>query len=780
MNRQTRMKFIASVFAIILIIDLRVLYQMKSTTEVSASSSTSLTQTRGQFPLPVKTGQVFVLDDFANKVTKSDLGTNYFAGNGGGLAETNLTWATESAYSGIGSLRLSYNLANSTFAGCFFSVFGLTDTKVSLDGSGREPAGTTAFPGYSLDTTDLYRGFRPWANRSVEQLRFDIRLDSPGPVTIKIELKDEANRLVHALRTINNNVFQTITLNLPGDFNQGATGSFNFRQVSVLSFVIDRANNPNNGALLLDNIAFVDTDGQYPDLAAARNDPRYAEAWLDYVRATSLLYFRDFASTAEDAGGIIQDRATFADLMSVGGAGFQLTALCIAAARDYIRYDEATDRVLKILRALRNGPQGPQRVGTTGYQGFFYHFLGIDGKRKQNFDFTATPTNEALNTVELSVIDTALALCGVITARQYFSCDNPQENEIRQLADEIYSRVNWRFMLDRETNQFVLGWKPNETRDDLCRGCARFKLNDADGLGQYASKVVNGQEKAATLDFYTDEGLLVALLALASPNANHRVDPSVFFAMERRGSPFIKTYPGSLFTYQFASCWLDTKSLGADRDPRGIAAPINYFDNTRQAILATREYARQNPLQHDSLNENRWGLSACEGPFDEYFAEGAPPAAHATHGECGNGTMRALEVGTLTVYGVGSSIVHAPEETLAALWEGERLGLFHPRFGAADAFNLNIADAAICVTPGDANVLRTTGEWRNCTGFGIDHGPMAILIDNYLAGQFTPKLFASYGPIRAALNTLFPDAKPTRSVPTRCPARRTVGGRTAR
>jgi hypothetical protein len=756
--------------------------QATNSTAVSPSSPAAEQSAVAQLSFPTKTGQVFVLDDFANKVTKSDLGFNYFAGNEGAVGAGVCQWLRESAGTGVGSLQLAYNFSGGTpFAGCFFSVFGLTDTLVSLDGSGQQPATATRFPGYFLDTKDIFRGFQPWAGRSLEQLRFDIRLDAIAPISLKIELKDEADRVVFARRTVSANTFQTVTLNLSGDFDQGSTAAFDFRQVSLLSFVIEQAGNPVSGALLLDNIAFVDLDGQYPDLDAVRNDPHHTAALLEYVRATSLLYFLDFASTDARTGGMAQDRSTFADLMSVGGAGFQLTGLCIAAARGYITCDQAATRVLALLRVLHDGPQGPQRVGATSYQGFFYHFLGIDGRRKQNFDFNATPeVNEAKNTVELSVIDTALALCGVITARQYFSSDNVRDVEIRRLAEAIYARVNWRFLLDRTTNQFILGWKPNEMRcdPDRDRGCPRFKLDDADRLGQYASKLVNGQELPATLDYYTDEGLLVALLAIASPNPAHSVDPSVFFSMKREGAPFIKTFPGSLFTYQFASCWLDTKNLGADRDPRGVAAPINYFNNTQQAILACHDYAIQNPLRRFSLNALRWGLSACEGPFDEYFAEAAPPLAHTDTGLCDNGMERPLEVGTLTVYGVGSSILHATDETVAALWECQRLGLFHPRFGAADAFNLDIeALAALCVKPGDPSVLRTTGEWRNFTGFGIDHGPMAILIDNYLSGQFAPQLFASYPPIRAALNLLFPNHTLPRFVQRRCPLRRTTAPR---
>ena len=195
--------------------------------------------------------------------------------------------------------------------------------------------------------------------------------------------------------------------------------------------------------------------------------------------------------------------------------------------------------------------------------------------------------NEALNTVELSTIDTTLAVTGALTARQYFDGSDPTEQAIRTLATEIYNRVDWPFMLNQATQQFYLGWKPNETHDDTSGQNGRFLLNDAAGQGQYSSKPTGGQEAPATLDYYTDEGLLVNLLAAASPT--HPVSDSVFYNLIRdtKGGSFVRTFPGSLFTYQFASVWLDTDALGPDSPPPGTT-PIDYFTNTQAAITATR------------------------------------------------------------------------------------------------------------------------------------------------------------------------------------------------
>jgi hypothetical protein len=244
--------------------------------------------------------------------------------------------------------------------------------------------------------------------------------------------------------------------------------------------------------------------------------------------------------------------------------------------------------------------------------------------------------------------------------------------------------------------------------------------------------------------------------------------------MKREGKPFVKTYPGSLFTYQFASCWLDTAAIGPDQDPSKRSNPIDYFKNSREAILTTIKYASDNPLKHKSFGCARWGLSACQGPFGSYFPEAAPPASLAKETGCadskGQWHRHSLEHGTLTPYAAGCSLLHCPEEPIAALWECQRLGMLHPRFGFADAFNLEIADSVTeCLNKSDPAILRYTGPWRNQTGFAVDQGPLLVIIDNYLRDRFVPRTFASHPQIRATLTRLFPtwNAERGRTLPQR-------------
>lgn len=875
-----------------------------------------------QEPLPTKAGQSFVVDNFDFKVTQTDMGVNFFSGNMGSVSPsdtdsnvTSVAWVRNPADSTDGMLALNIDFTgqpDSSFGGYFLSLFGLTDTLVSLDGSGDEPETATAFPGGYLDFDDFFRGFGPWPDRSIDAVLVSLALQTGSPpVTVKIELRDENNYDIFARIGVASEGMLAWPLEraaFSGSVTgNGTTAGFRWNRVSQLTLMVekhhavDNVTNPDVCGILVDDIALVDLDGVYPDLSAAAGPdgelrPRYTKAFLDHVRRLSWLYFMDFASSDTRTGGMIQDRGSFADLVSIGGVGFQLSAYVIGAERGYMPRTSAVERVHSILTVLDTHPQGTNRVGTLGYKGFFYHFAGIDGLRKQNFDVEATPdVDEAANTVELSSIDTSLALAGVIAAGRYFQNDTAREAAIRRMASNVVARVQWPFMTATLTNgmkQVYLGWKPIEQRDD---SDARFLLPDADGSGHYSSRSSGTNEFPATLDYYTDEALLIALLAMASPTPSNRLDRAVWDDIIRDGAPFVKTYPGALFTYQFLGCWVDTFILGPDNHAR---RPTDLFANTTLAIEGARAYAISNAATA-GYGSNGWSLTACEGPYDRYFAEGAPNIALADYGTVhrsaqtnrleaedgvGDGfnqdrtnvassdytrrfldsgmaldipvtlskpfsgslvlayyndgdadTLRVsvdgtnnaqftghdytfygnywssrfqtnlfeelslatgthtiavtvvntdshgvdvdyidlvsdehirrdLDSGTLAPYGAGSSILHAPQSATEALWHMARVrlnddgvpDLLHPRFGFVDAYNHEIANARMqALDTGDPEVLRTSGAWLNPTGFAIDHGPMLIMLDNYLGDRLIPRLFMNDPNVHRALVELF-------------------------
>ncbi|MCS7034943.1 MAG: hypothetical protein NZ561_13275, partial [Phycisphaerae bacterium] len=691
-------------------------------------------------PLPLTLGREFTVDSWDHDVTASQFAWNDFAGPNGRLIETSLTLSPESNSPIGNSLRLTKGPGS--LGGYFTYFFG----PGSADG--------VPMPGRFLDTQDFFRGFGAFAGRTIEQLKFDLRHSLPAPLVIKLELKDEAGRIVSATRTVphTGSGWTTVTLNLPADFT--GPPNFDYRRIDHLVFVVEDAFNSPNWTFLLDNLRLVDIDGTYPDFAAMTAGdgtllPQYTPGFLDYLRQLTSLYFFDFASPLPATGGMIQDSSRSVGLLTVGGVGFQLNSYIICAERGYLPRSEAAERTVKLLRALHEGPQGSGSTGFTGYQGFFYHFLHIDGRREPGS--------------ELSPIDTALAIAGVLTAGQYFTGPEPIEAEIRTLAEQIYSRVNWRFMLNNapgpRQNQFFLAWKPETNLAD-------YQHAVPGRAGRFSGTASN----PLTIDYYTDEGLLVALLAMGAPNPAYRVGREAWdaiFRAQNQGSQFIQSYSGSLFTYQFASVWLDTAGLGSDNHP---SRPVNFHQNTRSAIHATRNYAIANPTNRDTwlhgAGTTRWGLSAAAGPFDVYFADAAPPAALNIN------QNQPLEVGVVTPYGVGSSLVHEPQLAIPSLWQMARQedlnqdgkpDLLHPRFGFADAFTLDIGDAT--GRGGAGGNIRPpigspAGPWANSNGYAIDHGPMLSILDNYLSGQFIPRLFMSHPGVRVALNQLFPALAP--------------------
>ncbi len=104
-------------------------------------------------------------------------------------------------------------------------------------------------------------------------------------------------------------------------------------------------------------------------------------------------------------------------------------------------------RTLVTLRFFADAPQNASEDHTTGYRGFYYHFLDMQTGLRDN------------RRIELSSIDTTLLLGGVLFAQSYYDRDTPQEKEIRQLADTLYKRVDWPWMQARPP-LVSMGWTP--------------------------------------------------------------------------------------------------------------------------------------------------------------------------------------------------------------------------------------------------------------------------------------------------------------------------------
>jgi len=393
-------------------------------------------------------------------------------------------------------------------------------------------------------------------------------------------------------------------------------------------------------------------------------------ALLDTIQHTA---FNFFWNEANPANGLIRDRSQSGAPCSIASVGFGVSAICIGVDHGWLSRSAASDRVLTTMKTFWYGPQG-DGDGYIGEWGLFYHFLDMT---------TAKRTWSS----ELSTIDTALLLAGIIDAKQYFDGSDPTETAIRGFADSIYQRMNWDLMRNYHPG-ILLGYMPG---------------TGFTGYGQWIGY---------------SEASIMYILAMGSPT--HPVDysgwqtwTSGYVWANYYGYQYVVFPP--LFGHQYSQCWLDLRNIADDyMRTKGIT----YFENSRRATLAQRAYAIDNPMGHTGYSDSLWGLTASDTPTG-YNARGAPPPQS--------------DDGTISPTAPVSSIAFAPETVIPVIrnmWNAYRTKLW-TQYGFRDAFNLNV-------------------NWWDSDIIGIDQGPMIIMIENYL-NQSVWKRFMKNPDVRRGL-----------------------------
>ena len=183
---------------------------------------------------------------------------------------------------------------------------------------------------------------------------------------------------------------------------------------------------------------------------------------------------------------------------------------------------------------------------------------------------------------ELSTVDTAFLLAGMLTAAAYFANETADEHEIRTLADELYRRADWQWAQNGGAT-VTHGWKPES-------GFLPYRWQGY------------------------DEALFLYLLGLGSPT--HPLPEESYAAWTstyqwRKIYDHEFLYSGPLFTHQLSHMWVDFRGI-QDAYMRGKS--IDYFENSRRATYVQQQYAIHNPGQFDGYGENCWGITASDGP----------------------------------------------------------------------------------------------------------------------------------------------------------------------
>lgn len=327
--------------------------------------------------------------------------------------------------------------------------------------------------------------------------------------------------------------------------------------------------------------------------------------------------FRYFWEQVGERTGLVKDRcnarkatADTSNVASLAATGFGLTAICIGEKRGYVSRSEARQRVISTLEFLS--------TKLPHHRGFFYHWADIN-------------TGERVWDSEVSSIDTAILLCGILSCRTHF-----RDTDITLLGHGITNRVEWTW-LSEDTSLLPHGWRPE-------MGFLPYRW-----------------------DYYS-EMMMMYLLGLGSPT--YPLQPATWDAWKRTQFDYEGTrYIGSfapLFVHQYSQAWFDFRNK---RD--------HYADYFKNSILATevhRRFCIELGKNFPDYSLDLWGITASDSAKG-YVIWGGPPATGPIDG-------------TVAPAAAGGSLAFLPAESMRVLRTiHDRYPNAISSYGFVDAFN---------------------------------------------------------------------------------------------
>jgi hypothetical protein len=333
---------------------------------------------------------------------------------------------------------------------------------------------------------------------------------------------------------------------------------------------------------------------------------------LDEIERASFLFFWEQANPQT---GLVKDRCNTRTkdtsiVASMASTGFGLTAICIAEKRGYIPHNEARLRVINTLLFIW------KKLPT--HRGFFYHFANIN-------------TGERIWDSEVSSVDTAILLCGMLTCRQHFN-----DRGVNGLSEAIFNRVDWSW-LSEDTTLLPMGWTPE--------------------FGFLSSK----------WDYYS-ELMMIYLLGMGSES--HPLNPEAWTAWKRTtfeydGLRYIGSF-APLFVHQYSQAWFDFR--------RKKDSYADYFQNSAIATDVHRRFCVELNKIFPDYSNDLWGITASDSDKG-YVIWGGPPA------------MGPID-GTVVPAAAGGSLPFLPDATMRVM---RNIKKNYPqawcRYGFVDAFN---------------------------------------------------------------------------------------------
>jgi hypothetical protein len=346
--------------------------------------------------------------------------------------------------------------------------------------------------------------------------------------------------------------------------------------------------------------------------ARSSTDPRKIaalsdEALLEIVQRQT---FRYFWEGAHPVSGLAFDRRTSrkrskdTDAITIGGSGFGVMALLVAAERGWVSRAAALERLARMLECLARA---------RCYHGAFPHFM--DGGTGKGIPFGRKDDGA-------DIVETSLLMMGLLAAREYFDRDTPAEAAARSRISNLWNDVEWNWFTQGGRDVLYWHWSP------------------------YNGWAMNHQIRG------WNECLITYVLAASSPR--YAIEPDVYhkgFAnsgeFRNRKSwygielPLGMAYGGPLFFTHYSFCGLD---------PRGLRDQYaDYWAQNVHHVRINRAHCIENPGKFKGYGESCWGLTASDDP------EGY--SAHAPDNDNG----------TISPTAAISSLPYAPAEVMALL-----------------------------------------------------------------------------------------------------------------
>ena len=356
-------------------------------------------------------------------------------------------------------------------------------------------------------------------------------------------------------------------------------------------------------------------------------------------------FFYDNFSRSDATYGLMPDRIPdVKGKCSIAANGFMLAAMVVGVEMGYIETEEANAICRRTLETVLNIEQD---------YGFFYHFYDMN-------------TGARFRKCELSTIDTALLLCGALTAGSFF------KGETLALARKLANRCDWKYFYDPTRKMFRM---------------ARYD----DGF-------------SAWWDSYAEQ-LVIYVLAAAG---NEDIARDAYYTFYRltgasvNGEQFVHTWFGSLFAHQFSHAFVNfrgkTDMLGCD-----------WFNNSVKATVNDMLYCNSHPELYPG---GIWGLTSCAVPGGYLGHIGSPPS--------GNNSKENVSNGTVAPCAALGSIVFTPNDSLDVLKQFVKVTGLNGKYGLYDSYNPTegwVADCYIAIDKGitllmGANYYKRT-VWRH-------------------------------------------------------------------